>query len=508
MTDTGSVRCSSRRTVSRRRFVAATGASCLTLGLAGCPETGETGPTGNDTGRTEDGIGTVTGTPDEDGEQATVRWAFEPTAVREHGDGILRTLRERGLPDDVDVEFVPVDEDVAQRRSDFDRVLSAEEPRPDLFLMQYDWVSVFRHHDRIQNLTDLLSENAVAGVDDEYFDALTAPARDPESGDIFGVPLFADFPAIHYRRDLVEAAGYDPVEDGWDTDPMSWRDWSHVVADVLDHADVEFGFTTQWDIYEGTACCSFNEVMTSWGGAYFDGREYLFGPVGDRLVTVDAEPVVKSLNMMRKFVHDEDVEGLVAFAGGFTPSDVLGWIDREAREPFVAGRAVMHRDWSPALQTAGRENALGEDLGTMPVPYAVPEAEAAADGAGGTTAAVGGWQVTVNPFSENHRAVSHLIEALLDPGFQVELLERMGWLPPRPALFETTEAQAVDGIGRHLDTLRVAGENAMPHPSTRVWNDQASVIAQQVNRAVARELPAAEALAELRTSLESIERAA
>jgi len=480
--------------VSRRRFIQGAGTTGVAMGLAGCADfVGGGGGGGGDEG-------------------TTVKWGFDPVAVQNNGEAIRQSLHDNGLSDDITVEFVPRDQDTGAARSNYNRLLNAGETDPDMFLMDNGWTNIFIQRGQLQNLSEVLPEELLSDVSENYFSAFTDTARDPSSGSLYGVPLFPDFPTMQYRKDLVEEAGYNPDSENWATEPMTWEEWSNIAADVHDNSDTDYGFTTQWDIYEGTACCTFNEVMSSWGGAYFGGRENLFGPIGERSITVNNEEVISSLNMMRKFVHDEDAESqFESYGGGFTPTNILGWIEEGARTPFAEGNSVFHRNWPYSLALTGQnpeeteESALGEELGAMPIPYAVPESEAAQPGTGGTTAALGGWHTTVNPNSQQFDAVTEVIRAAMQPDFQLSLFSVQGWLPPRPDLFESQEAQNVDVVGRYMDTLQVAGNNTIPRPVTPVWSDQQSDIAQQANRAVGQETSSADAMATLESALESTE---
>lgn len=515
MSDNGSHDGGKRSSVSRRRFVAASGASGVAAGLAGCADL--IGGDGGDGGGGDGGDGASTGDGGS-GETTTVNFGFDPTAAQDFSDQITTALHELGgLSDDIEVNFIGGDEETGARRDNYTRLLSSGETSPDMLMMDNGWVNVFIQAGLIQNLSELLPSELLSTVDEEFFEGFTATARDPGSGNLYGVPIYPDFPTMQYRKDLVEEAGYDPEGNNWATEPMTWEEWSHITRDALDNSDVQHGFTTQWDIYVGTACCDFNEVMSSWGGAYFGGRENLFGPVGDRPVTVNKEPVIQSLNMMRRFVHGEEFEtnykgvNINDMAGNIAPTDILGWTEETSRAPFAEGDAIMHRNWPYSLALTGRnpeeteDPALGESLGAMPIPYAVPESEAEEPGTGGTTAALGGWHMTVNPNSEKKEAAAQVIEAAMNRDYQLKLFEIMGWVPPRPALFDSDEAQEIPVIGRYLDTLRVAGQNTMARPVTSVWTDQVSVIAEQANRAVDQAASSADAMATLQSSLEDIE---
>ncbi|WP_226021343.1 extracellular solute-binding protein [Halomicrobium salinisoli] len=496
-----------RGSVSRRRFVTAAGASGAAAGLAGCAEFigGGDGDGGGQNG-------TTTGDAGGDG-TTTIRWGIGPTAVETAGEEMKTALHEAGgLSDDIEIEWVPSSQDTGEVRTNYNRILDSGQGDPDILQMDNGWVNIFIQRGLIQNLSETLSDDTLSTIEEDYFTGFTDTARDPESGDLYGVPLFPDFPTMQYRKDLVEEAGYDPEGENWATEPMTWEEWSHIAADVYDNADVDYGFTTQWDIYEGTACCTFNEVMSSWGGAYFGGRENLFGPVGERPITVDEPNVVQSLNMMRKFVHDEDFGGeFENYAGGFTPTDILGWLEETSRSPFAQGNAVFHRNWPYSLALTGRnpeeteDPALGQDLGAMPIPYAVPESEAPQPGTGGTTSALGGWHLTFNPNSDNLDVIEQVVQAVMSPDFALELFRLQGWLPPRPELFNSDEAQEVEPVGRYLDTLQVAGENVMARPVTPVWSQESQAIAQQANRAVGQEVSSEQAMSSLASSLQDIE---
>ncbi|WP_227377541.1 extracellular solute-binding protein [Haladaptatus halobius] len=239
-------------------------------------------------------------------------------------------------------------------------------------------------------------------IEADYFETSLSTAKGP-NGNLYAVPLYPDFPTMLYRKDLVEKAGYDPDGENWATNSIRWKQFSRVTRDVLDrNKNIPYGFTFQASQYEGLSCCDFNEFMTSWGGAYFGGRKYLFGPVGKRPITVNTQPTIDSLRMIRTFMNGQNDEvALDGYAGGIVPRAVLSWIEDTSLGPFLNGNAVMHRNWPYAILSAGDKSAFGTDLGVMPIPYAVTEQQVKYPGTGGPTAALGGWHVAVNPHTKN-----------------------------------------------------------------------------------------------------------
>jgi ABC-type glycerol-3-phosphate transport system substrate-binding protein len=305
---------------------------------------------------------------------------------------------------------------------------------------------------------------------------------------------------MQYRKDYARQAGYDDSDfEQWATEPMTWEEWSQLTAEITEASDAQYGLATQWANYGGTSCCTFNEVMSSWGGAYFGGRENLFGPVGERPVTVNEPETINSLRMMRTFVEGVD-ENFGNYASGIAPSEITSWQEEDAREEILNGNAVMQRNWPYAITLNAGE--LGTDkYGAMPIPYSVPEDEAAQPGTGGTTSALGGWHVVLNPNSERKEAALEVLRTSMKDAVNLGMLDIWGWLPPKPELFNSDEATSIEPIGNYMDTLRLAGENVMPRPVTEAWPNQSSVIAQEANSAVAGSKSASQAMEDLQGAL-------
>ena len=210
--------------VSRRRFVQAAGAAGVATTLAGC-----TGGSG--------------------GTDAVVVSADQVMA--DASDSIISALREAGLDTDIDVEIIQEDFQTDSRRQTYRSALDAGRSSPDLFMMDSGWTIPFIVREQLTNLEETLSSDIIDRVRGDYLSASVATAESPDTGDLYGVPIFPDYPVMHYRKDLVEAAGYDPDGNDWATNPVSWQEFSQIAAEARDQGDVEYGFTTQAAAYEG-----------------------------------------------------------------------------------------------------------------------------------------------------------------------------------------------------------------------------------------------------------------
>ncbi|EMA28479.1 family 1 extracellular solute-binding protein, partial [Halobiforma nitratireducens JCM 10879] len=424
---------------SRRTFVA--GASAVatagTIAVAGCLGRGR-GP------RTV----VMTGATD-----------FEEILHTPEGEpSVQQALWDAGLDEDIEVELQTVVSDSAQRMQEAQSTLQAGRAPPDIHMMDSGWTIPFILREQTTDLTDTLPDDIVSRIESEYLEEALETARHPETGNLHGLPLFPDFGMLLYRQDLVEDVGYDTGE--WATDPPSWEEFANAVADARSEHDLGFGFTTQAAAYEGLACCSFNEVMTTWGGSYFGGAETLF-TAGDRPVTVEDESVLDAIRMLRAFVHGDDDEHALADYPRISPTAIVQWSEEESLGPFSGGDAVAHRNWPFAIAETGADEAFGEDLGVMTQPYAVTADEAAFEGVGGTAAALGGWHLTLSPYTDREDLALEVLEAFTHEDVMLTIFELQGFLPPNVDLVEEADPDEIGPIARYTEQLRLAGENAI-----------------------------------------------
>ncbi len=481
--------------VSRRRFVEAAGAAGVVAGLGGCIVQDY----GSESQEGEIDVGEV---PDE---PITLQWA---ASEQEAGasEEIVSALHDAGMPENIDINFLSGGNVTSDRQNQYEQWLAADREKPDLLRMDNGWTIPFIVRERILNLERVLPEETTNRVKSDYNEMSVRTAMDPESEDLYAIPLWMGLPTMQYRKDLVEEAGYDPDGQNWATESMSWKRFSEITADVMQQQGMDYGYTFQADVYAGLSCCDFNEFMSSWGGAYFGGVENLFGPINDRPVTINEPQVVDSIRMVRTFIHGSGAPNTMnEYAGNIAPVSVLNWTEQSSMRPFSNGETVMHRNWPYAISVNGAPEAFGEDLGVMPIPWAVRSDEAEYAGTGGPVAALGGWHVAINPNTQNMAAAVAAVEAATKDSFNFDLFEILGQIPPKPDLLDTQRARDVPVMGRYMDALQVASQNAIARPVTVVWPDQSRQAAQAVNSAYAGDVAPQQAMADLERTFEEIE---
>lgn len=464
--------------VSRRSFVAAASvAGAGTVGLAGCLGRGA-----------EEGSVVAYGDTD-----------FQDIMAP---DGELhQALWDAGLDEDITVGVRTGPDETEQRRSAAQSALQAGRSQPDMFMMDSGWTIPFILREQTVNLEDRLSSDTLDMIENEYLDAAVETARHPDTGELHALPLFPDFGTMQFRQDLAEEAGYDT--DDWGTEPMSWQEFSEVAADVREQTGTRMGFTTQAAAYEGLSCCTFNEVMSTWGGAYFGGLDELF-EAGDRPITVDEEPVLDAIRMMRTFIRGQEDEHALEGYEQIAPTAIVQYTEEDARGPFAGGDVVTHRNWPYSIAIA-HDEGMGDDIGMMPMPYGVEEGESEYDGLGGTASALGGWHFTLNPDAENEEEAIQVMDAFATEEVMLTIFEIQGWLPPILELLDEVDPEESGPVAHYADTIQIAGDNAVPRPVTDIWPEQSAHIYQEVNRAYRGVKSPEEAMGDLQERLEMSE---
>jgi ABC-type glycerol-3-phosphate transport system substrate-binding protein len=400
-----------------------------------------------------------------------------------------------GVPEEITVELTAGPEASGNRADAFTSALSAEQPNPDLMMMDNGWTVPFIVQESIMNLESELDESFVSTVKENSFDMLVRTGSHPRTDEMWALPYFPDFPTIQYRKDLMRQAGYtDSDFSEWETNPLSWSEFTTAVSEAHEAAAVDYGYLWQGSNYVGLSCCSFNELLTQSGGAYFGGQENLFGPVGDRPITVDEQEAIDAVKLGRDLIYDTDespynVEGV-------SPEETTGWTEPDVDAQFAdKPNAVAMRNWTYTVGIAQNTfEGTDAELGVMPMPK----------GPNGSWAALGGWLMAVNPHTDNKAASLEVLKAFHSDEVQMATLNGPGFLPHQPGLFEG-EATEHPVYGDFMNTLGYASENAIARPVTPVWSQQTDAVSTEVNAALRKTKTPQEAMGTLAEKLQDLE---
>ncbi|WP_181686006.1 extracellular solute-binding protein [Halorhabdus salina] len=479
--------------VSRRRFIQAAGAAGVTAGLAGCGGGDTTTDSGGETtgdDQTDGGITTGTADGDEIGGKVSV---FAGKVWEQNEEKFTKVLHEQGVPDSVDIQLNSAAQQTGSKQQRLRTQINAESKDPDLVLTDNGWTIPFIVRGDLVNLTDAMSDEFISQVREEGVQSMIQTGEHPSTGDLYSIPVFPDFPTVQYRKDLFKEVGYTESDfQQWQSNPIGWGKFSSIVAEAKQASDVDYGHVWQGKNYGGLSCCTFNEFLTSMGGSFFGGEDNLFGPVGDRPVTIGDEKAIDGIELARDLIYGEgespmDVKGV-------SPKEVGGWIEPDTKSIFEARNAVTQRNWTYAIGgAADKFDGTDAELGVMPLPK----------GPNGSWHAQGGWILSMNPYSDNKAAAKEVIKAWWSDAMHKKQLDVANYMPPKPSLYDYVKEHPT--YGPYFKPLNYAAENLMPRPTTSVWPTQSTIISKQVNAALTKKKSAADAAQQLETKIKAIE---
>ncbi|MBV0926023.1 extracellular solute-binding protein [Halomicroarcula limicola] len=478
------------------------GASGLTVGLAGCSNTGSGGDGGDGGGDGNSGGGTSTEDLEYNGEDVTVEYSTAPL-FGNVADMLKETLYEVGLPESIDVNFSTTVWGADDLQSRYNQILSAGRATPDMMLTNFSYTPYFAPREWLLDLSEVLGDEKMNALENDYSQVMVDSMT--WEGGLYGIPQFIDIPTIQYRKDLVKEAGYDPEGENWATEPMKWNRFAKVVADTKEQAGTDDGYTVALNQRNIGSIAGYEQLVTN-GGNYFGDMSNQNGPVGDRPVTINEEQTIRTLRQLRTFMYgSEDEYAIEGLSGNITPTEALGWDTNPSMESFSAGEAVAHRNWSFAIADYGAEENFGDSLGVMPYPYGTSEDEAPYEGTGGSNAKLGGWHLSINPNTERLAATVEVINAMTTDEFYMTIFEELGSTPPKPGLLESDRAQQIDVMNRYLDTLQYQAQNQFAPPLVAVWSAEKSAIGEQFLACLKREKSPTEAAKAAQNQVEQIE---
>jgi len=420
------------------------------------------------------------------------------------------TLHEAGLSRDISIEVSTKSPGTLEDQ--YRQWLNAGRSEPDILTMDVGWSIPFIRRNQLLNLSESLPESAIQTLESKYNDASLNSSRGRE-GNIFGVPFIMDVRGLMYRKDLAKEAGYKPDTNNWGTEPKKWEEFSQIVADVQTQQNLQYGLTMPFELSQTITCCTFNGMMSQWGGAYFGGRENLFGPIGDRPITIDDEQVLQALRMLRTFIHghsDEHALDNDSFAGQITPSDVLGWRYTKDLDAILNGNAFGYTVGMPAMAILGASDSnfgdqVNEKLGMMPKPYGIPESESQYQNIGGTASPLAGYNLSVNPNSPNTEAALEVLQTTMTDDFLERWFELSGYMPAKTDLLQSDATKSHPILGQYMDTFSVMADNAVPRPVTPIYFQESKVISQEVHNVVSKSKSPEAGMSDAKQQLKNIE---
>jgi trehalose/maltose transport system substrate-binding protein len=226
-------------------------------------------------------------------------------------------------------------------------------------------------------------------------------------GRLVALPMFADAPALYYRKDLLDKYSKQV--------PKTWAEMAATAKEISESERKAgnakmWGFVFQSASYEGLTCNALEWIASQGGG-------HIVEP--DGTVSVDNPKAEKAIEQARSWI------------GGIAPPGVLAYEEEESRGVWQSGDAVFMRNWPYAYALGnGEDSPIKGKFDAVPLPA----------GEGGTPAGtLGGWSLAVSKYSRHPKAAVELALFLTSAHAQKYRALKSSRLPTLRSLYDDAE---------------------------------------------------------------------
>jgi multiple sugar transport system substrate-binding protein len=388
-----------------------------------------------------------------------------------------------GAPQEVDYWEILVDEfertsgttvDLIRQPSSTDQrkqglviSLEAEQPDPDVFLMDIVWLEQFFQSGWLQPLDPFFrpDEFSIAPFFKGVVDAV-----DRFAGHYYALPVFIDIGLLYYRKDLLKKYGYSGPPRTW---PELLQQASEIQAGERSHNPGFNGFLWQGAQYEGLVCTFLEFSASNGGGIMQDGKVWL-----NRAANAVA------LEFMRDLIRKYGISPLNTY------TDMR---EEEVRRAFQRGDALFERNWLYAWSLHQKDgSAVKGNIGMT----ALPQFEE-----GQSVAALGGWHIGMSRYSDMPAKAWQLVRYILSHASQKKLVLNLGWYPGRSDIY--TDPEVLKKMP-YAGLLQEIFSRVVTRPNLPYYDQVSDVIQRTVNGCLAGKQSPDAALGRMQSEIDHI----
>jgi len=396
-------------------------------------------------------------------EPATITYVGDPVGNLAETEAMTIAAFEEACPN-IEVERVPGPASTTDLQSNYLTMFEAQSGDIDVLRIDVIQPGVFA-----ENLIDLLpyfSEDELAAHFPGYIQNNTL------GDEMVAIAFRLGAGMLYYRTDLL-------AEYGYDAPPATWAELEEM-AEVIQAGerakgnDEFWGFVWQGNDYEGLTCNAL-EWQVSEGG----------GPV----VTPEGEITVNSDAAVDAF------ERAASWVGTISPPGVVGYAEEDARAVWHTGNAAFMRNWPYAYSTTLDSEAIADSFDVTSLP---------AGASGDYAAAMGGWSIGVNRYSEHVEAAVAFAKHFASYQEQKRRAIENAINPTIAGLYQ--DEDVIEAVP-FFDGLDAVFQGATPRPSTVTGEDYPRVSAlysAAVHSVLTGEEDAATAMTLLELDLEAL----
>lgn len=276
---------------------------------------------------------------------------------------------------------------------------------------------------------------------------------------IWGVPWYTDAGMLFYRKDLLEASGFEKP-------PATWDELKNMAKKIQQDSGTQHGFVFQGGDYEGGVV---NALEYIWGaGGRLMIASLTFSPsfgvtptntIAPNDISVDSPQAANGLDVARSLI-----------AEGVAPEAVTQFREIDATQTFLAGDAVFMRNWPyvyGSLQDPQQSAITPEQVGIAPIPVSTSAR---------SFSCLGGWNLMINAASPKQDAAWEFIRFATAPEQQKMRALEGGFLPVLRSLYDDPDIQ------RNTPVV-VLGKEAIDNARVRTPSPFYSAMSPRISRA-------------------------
>jgi multiple sugar transport system substrate-binding protein len=349
-----------------------------------------------------------------------------------------------------------------QRRQALVISLEAQQPNPDLFLMDVVWIKQFVESGWLQPLDELIEESNFPI--DIFFKKIIEQVN-KHNDTLYALPVFLDVALLYYRSDLLKKYGYQ-------NPPETWNQLVDYSEKIVQKDDIN-GFAWQGAQYEGMIC-SFNEFINSNNGGIL---------VNDKF-KINTSKNIEALKFMRDLIWKYNVSPQNTF------TDMK---EEEVRRNFQSGNAIFERNWTYAWKLhQGSDSPVRGKTGVTILPHFKN---------GKSVSTLGGWHIGLSKYSDEKKEAWELIKYITSYEVQKKMIMTIGWNPSRKDVYDDPDVkEEIPQVNILKETL----ENSVARPVLAYYPQLSDVIQRFINNCLAGKMTAEEALNKIQNDAEEL----
>jgi multiple sugar transport system substrate-binding protein len=337
--------------------------------------------------------------------------------------------------------------------------ISAEDSTVDIYGMDTPWVKEFGKAGWAVPL-DTTNVPGLANLEPAGLDVFSY------NGQRLGVPFWGSLSGLFYRKDLVEAAGFQP--------PETFDDLTAIAQKVMaDNPDMS-GYL--WPGAKDEALVMvWASMLYGFGGQYFDDAGKC---------AINSTEGVAAVQYL-----------LDALDTGMSPAETTAWTQEEARTRFAGGKGLFlysNADMVSWLDDPAKSSVAGK-WGLMQVP---------AQTGGRHSGVTGGFAFAVNPYTDNMDEALKVMDVIATEEVQKAFAIAWGPVQYYKGLYDDPEVQAANANSAALGAIL---PSAMNRPPSSNYAEVSTILQEEIHSALTGIKPVQQALDDACERIDEVE---